>query len=141
MTINETPIYDASDNPTGCCPRFKPEGWDGQELQFSGKLFARVRTRSLFHFPINMSQVFRRTFAAIEAAGGRSDRQFIVLSRELSPWSAEHYFAITKEVPGEEMCRLSGDFVTKVFEGPYKDAAKWEKEMEAVAAIHGRHVV
>ncbi len=87
-----------------------------------------------------MSRVFKKTFAAIETAGARSDRQFIVLSHELSPWAAEHYFAITKEVPGQEMCRLSGDFLTKVCEGHFKDAPKWEKEIEACATGRGQRV-
>jgi hypothetical protein len=141
MNTNELPPYDASDNLTGCCPRFNPKGWDDQDLHFAGKLFARARTWSLFHIPINMSQVFKKTFAAIEAVGGQSDKQFIVLSHELSPWSAEHYFAVTTEIPGAEMCRLSGDFVTKVFEGPFKNAPRWEREMEAYAASRGQRVV
>ena len=38
------------------------------------------------------------------------------------------------------MCRLSGDFLTKVFEGPFQDVPKWGKEMEASAADRGRGV-
>jgi hypothetical protein len=34
MNVNELPAYDASDNPTGCCPRFNANGWDRQNLQF-----------------------------------------------------------------------------------------------------------
>ena len=140
MKTNELPTYDASDNPTGCCPRFNPKGWDGQDIHLTGKLFARARTWSLFHIPINMGRVFKQTFAAIEAAGARSDTQFIVLSHDVSPWSAEHYFAITKDVPGKEMHRLSGDFVTRVFEGPYKDAPKWERQMAADALRRGQQL-
>jgi hypothetical protein len=91
MNVNELPAYDASDNPTECCPRFDPTGWDEQDLHFAGKLFARARTRSLFHIPVNMSRVFNKTFAAIETAGARNDHDFIVLSRDVSPWASEHY--------------------------------------------------
>lgn len=41
MELNKLPFYDASDNPTGCCPRFKPEGWDKQELHFKDKPFVK----------------------------------------------------------------------------------------------------
>ena len=47
MQTNETQLYDASDNTTGCCARFKPAGWDGQALHFDQKRFVRVTTRSL----------------------------------------------------------------------------------------------
>ena len=140
MNVNQLPAYDASDNPTGCCPRFKPTGWDGQDLYFREKLFVRAKTRSLFHIPIDMSQMFRRIFTAIEAAGARSDKDFIVMSHDLSAWSSEHYFSVTKEVPGQQMCRVSGDFLTKVFEGPFKDVPKWENEVASYAAEHGKRV-
>jgi hypothetical protein len=35
MRTNALPQRDARDNPTGCCPRFDPAGWDGQHLNFA----------------------------------------------------------------------------------------------------------
>lgn len=132
MEINELPNYDMSDNPTNCCPRFKPDGWDGQELHFRKKLFLKARTRSLFHIPLNMGSVYPKTFGDIEAAKAHSDNNFVVLSHDPSPWTGEHYFSVTRDVPGHEMVELTGDFLTKVFEGPYKNAPKWEKAMEGL---------
>jgi len=130
MEINALPVYDINDNPTGCCPRFRPEPWDGQELHFQDKSFVRAKTRSLFHFPLNMGAVFRRTFAAIKEADAQSDTNFAVLSREETAWSAEHLFAVTRDVPGQQTVRLTGDYVTKVFEGPYRDMPRWCDELE-----------
>ena len=138
MEINALPKYDMSDNPTECCPRFKPDGWDGQELHFKDKLFVKATTRSIFHIPLNMGSVYPETFEAIENAGAHSDDDFIVLSYDPSPWRSEHYFSVTKEVPSQEMVHMSGDFITKVFEGPYKNAPKWEKEMEALVKSRGK---
>lgn len=140
METNALPRYDASDNPTNCCPRFKPEGWDEQELYFMDKLFIKARTRSLFHIPINMGSVFRKVGTAMEDAHAIDENQFIVLSYDPSAWTAEHYFAVTKDVPGQEMVHMSGDFLTRVFEGPYKNAPKWEKEMEAYVKSKGKQV-
>ena len=116
MEINALPKYDMSDNPTKCCPRFKQEGWDDQELHFKDKLFVKVKTRSIFHIPINMGSVYPKTFKAIEEANAFSDDNFIVLSHDPSAWTGEHYFSVTKEVPNAEMVTLSGDYLTKVFE-------------------------
>ncbi len=137
MELNALPKYDMSDNPTNCCPRFHPENWDNQELHFKDKLFVKANTSSLFHIPINMGAVFSKTLGAIEKADATSENDFIVLSHDPSAWRAEHLFSVTKEVPGQEMIRLSGDYLTKVFEGPYKKVAKWDKEMRAFVEEHG----
>lgn len=140
MNVNALPKYDMSDNPTNCCPRFNPEGWDEQELHFKNKLFVKAKTRSLFHIPINMGSIFPKTFSAIEKADARNDDDFIVLSYDPSAWSSEHYFSVSKDVPGQEMVRMNGEFISKVFEGPYKNAPKWEKEMEEFIEHQGKKV-
>ena len=45
METSALPHYDASDNPTHCCPRFNPEGWDEQELHLKDKLFLKAKTK------------------------------------------------------------------------------------------------
>ena len=130
METNTLPRYDMNDNPTGCCPKFKQERWNEQELHFKDKLFLKAKTRSIFHIPINMGSVYPKTLTAIQDAGALSNDEFIVLSFDPSPWTGEHFFSITKEVPGHEMVRITGNFITKVFEGPYKNVPKWEKEMK-----------
>lgn len=54
---------------------------------------------------------------------------FLVLSHDDSAWHGDHLFAVSKPVAGAEMVSLSGDFVTKVFEGPYSKAREWSKQM------------
>ncbi len=141
MEINTLPKYDASDNPTNCCPRFNPEGWDEQELHFKDKLFVKANTKSIFHIPLNMGSMFPVTFKAIEDADAQNMDQFIVLSHDPSAWRSEHFFSVSKEVPGQEMVKMSGDYLTKVFEGPYKNAPKWEKEMQAFVKSKGKQVL
>ncbi|MDX1781190.1 MAG: hydrolase [Thalassovita sp.] len=138
MEANQLPHYDMSDNPTGCCPRFNPEGWDGAELHFRDKPFVRAETKSVMHVPVNMGAVFSRVQQHIEAVGGFDPDNMIVLSRDLSAWKAEHLFSSAQPVPGEEMVTLSGDFITRVFEGPYKDAKHWYQVMKDLAAARGK---
>lgn len=138
MQTNETPFYDASDNSTGCCARFNPAGWDGQVLHFDHKRFVRAETRSLAHVPLNMGRVFTRVQGHVAAVGAEDVAQMLVMSRDPSAFAGEHLFAVTKDVPGEEMATLSGDFVTKTFEGPYSQMRLWHGEMEAAAREAGR---
>lgn len=141
MEVNVLPKYDMSDNPTNCCPRFKPEGWDKQELHFKEKLFVKVKAISFFHIPLNMNSVFPKTFKAIEEADAQDKEQFIVLSYDPSAWRSEHYFSVTRNVPGLEMVKMTGDYLTKTFEGPYKKVPKWEKEMESFVKSKGKQVL
>lgn len=138
METNTLPRYGTDENPTACCPKFNPQDWDEQILHFRDKLFYRADTRSVFHIPLNMGKVMDKSLEEIHAAHADSSDDFVVLSHDTSPWHAEHLFSITREVPGHETIRLSGDFITKVFEGSYRDVGKWEKSMEHQAARHGR---
>lgn len=138
METNAFPFYDISDNTTGCCPRFKPEGWDNRHLHFDNKKFARVTTRSAMHIPWNMDQVFTRVQRHIADAGAASLATEIVLSRDTSPWEAEHFFAVLKDVDDEEMTTLSGDFITRVFEGTYRRTKDFSHDMEVAAIAMGK---
>jgi len=138
METNVIPKYNMSDNPTNCCPRFDTAEWDEQTLHFKDKLFVKAKTRSIFHIPINMTSVFSKTIAAIENANAKDDNNFIVLSYDPSPWGGEHYFSVSKNVSGQEMVHMTGDYVTKVFEGPYKNVPKWQKKMEAFVDGRGK---
>jgi len=140
METNTLPKFDMNDNPTGCCPRFDPEGWEDQELHFQDKLFMKVKTKSLFHIPLNFGSVFPKAFKDMQETDAYDDKDFIILSCDPSMWRGEHYFSAKKDVPGYEMVKMTGDFVTKVFEGPYKNAPKWEKEMEALVKDRGKQV-
>lgn len=137
MRTNELPHYDDSVNTTGCCPKFNPDGWNDAVLHFEDKSFLRAETRGAMHVPLNMGKVFQRVDEHAQAAGGWDPSNMIVLSRDLSPWKAEHLFSSDTPVPDEEMTALSGDFVTRVFEGPYSKARDWDKEMREIVQIHG----
>ncbi len=128
--MNNIPPIDLSDNSTGCCPRFKPEGWDRQELHFDEQLFVKASVRCLFHIPLNIGGMFSRVQTAIDKADAGLADTYLVLSHAKSMWQSEHYFAVSKPVPGEEMVTLSGDYLTQVFEGSFSDAGKWNRELK-----------
>jgi len=130
MNVNELPKMNMDKAETGCCPKFNPEGWDGQEIVLENKKFVKVKTKSFMHIPLNMGKVYTKACAMIEKEDAFPKDYYLILSIDPSPWKGEHYFAVEKDVPGLEMTALSGRFITKVVEGPYKDAPKFMKEME-----------
>jgi hypothetical protein len=139
METNVLPVFDRSDNETNCCPRFHSEAWEDQELHFVHKPFVRASTIGLFHVPLNMGSVFSRTWQAIQSAHA-DDGGFLVLSHDDSPWHAEHLFAVSQPVPGAEMVYLDGDFLTKVFEGPYSHAKAWAAAMVEDVRARGKRL-
>jgi len=124
-------------NPEECCPRFDPEPWDGKELKWAGKPFVKDQVRSFLHIPLNFGAVMKRNVAAIEAADA-GPQTMVVLSDEKSLWGADVYIEVTKDIPGINMASISGTFLCKVFEGPYRNMRKWIEEMRAFVQSKGK---
>ncbi len=124
---------------TGCCPRFNPEPWDEKEITWQDKLFIKDHVRSFLHIPLNFGKVVVKNMEMIEATDAFAP-QPLMLSEEKSLWGSDVYIAVSKEVPRTEMTKISGTFLTKVFEGPYKNAGKWAKEMEAYVKSKGKEI-
>ena len=116
------------ENKQTCCPKFNPEPWDEKEIEFKDKLFLKDHVTSFLHIPLNFGKVMIRNMERIKQAEALSPEP-VLLSDEKSLWGADIYIAVDKEVPDAQMVRISGTFLSKVFEGPYKNAGKWAKEM------------
>lgn len=122
---------------TDCiCRLIDPEKWDGKEIHWKDKLFVKDHVLSVLHVPINYGAKMNENIKRIWAAGAELDEP-LILTDERSNWGADIFIAVSKDVPGAEMTKLSGTFLTKVFEGPYSRAGKWAEEMKAYAASRG----
>jgi len=124
---------------TGCCPRFNPEPWQEKEITFKDKLFLKDSVRSILHIPINFSSVMVKNMQKITAADALSAEP-LLLSDEKSMWKSDLYIAVAKEVPDAEMVKLSGIFLTKVFEGPYSATSKWVRAMNDFIKSRGKEM-
>lgn len=130
-------LYENSE--TGCCPRFDPKPWDEKEKTWDGKLFLKDRVRVVFHIPINFGKVMVKNMSRITEADALNDIP-LMLCDENSLWSKDIYIAVGKDVPDAQMERISGTFLTRVFEGPYKNAGKWAKEMKEYVKARGKEI-
>ncbi len=124
---------------TGCCTKFNTEPWDEKEMTFNNKLFIKDKVRSAFHIPLNFGAVMKRNMEKIKKAGAEAEN-YLALSDEKSSWGSDLLIHVSKEVPEAEMVRLSGAFLTKVFEGGYKDMSKWIKEMQEFVQGRGKEM-
>ncbi|MAG08116.1 hypothetical protein CMO89_01480 [Candidatus Woesearchaeota archaeon] len=127
------------DSETGCCKRFEPEPWEDKEITWHGKLFLKDHVTSFFHIPLNFGKVMVKNMERIKKANALAPEP-VLLSDEKSLWGADIYIAISKEVPEAEMEKISGTFLSKVFEGPYKDMGKWINEMKTYVSSKGKNI-
>jgi len=125
------------DSETGCCKRFDPKPWDGKEITWKNRLFVKDHVMGIFHIPLNFGQVMVKNMEIIKKAGALSPEP-LMLTEENSLWGSEVYIAVAKEVPGAKMAKISGRFLTKVFEGPYQDMGIWIKEMDSYVKSKGK---
>jgi len=127
------------DSETGCCPRFNPVPWDEKELILQNRLFVKDHVKSFLHIPMNYGAVMTRNMEKIAKAGALAAVPFM-LSDENSMWGADIYIEVSKNVPDSQMVRLSGTFLTKVFEGPYKNIRTWIKQMKDFVASKNKEM-
>jgi hypothetical protein len=124
-----------------CCPVFDPEPWDNKTHNWADKLFIKDYLPQLFHMPLPsmMGKVIGRMWKKAEDAKAAPEKKdYLMLSYDPSPWKSELYMNVTKEVPGTENAKLTGTFITKVFDGPYSGAPKYLKETEAYVESLGK---
>jgi len=124
---------------TGCCKRFDPAPWQEKEITWQDKLFLKDHVRSFLHIPLNFGQVMVKNMEKIKAAGALNPEP-LMLSDEGSLWGSDLFIAVSKEVPSARMEKISGTFLTKVFEGPYKNVGNWIKETQESVKSKGREI-
>ena len=115
-----------------CCPKFEPAPWDGKILEWNNKAFIKRKVFTLFYMPMNFGSVMKRLDAKVRKAGATIP-DWLCLSDHTSKWNMDIYLAVDKEIEGEENVRLSGKFLSIVYEGPFLDTGKWCKDFEKYA--------
>jgi hypothetical protein len=122
---------------TGCCEPFNPKPWEDKEIVWKNKLFVKDHVTNFLHIPLTMGRKVVKNMELIEKAEAKESYQ-LMLCDEKSLWGTDIYIATSKEVQEAEMTKLSGTFLTKVFEGPYQSAGKWAVEMEKYVKDKGK---
>ena len=120
-----------------CCPKFDPAPWQERWITLDGRRFVKDRVRSFLHIPLNFGGVMVRNMAAIRKAGAEAPNM-LLLSDENSPWGADVYLEVAREVPGLPMASIAGTFLAQVYEGPYRDMGKWIADMKKRVEAKGK---
>jgi len=116
-----------------CCPKFNPELWDEKTHNWKNKLFIKDTVPQIFHrpFPNSIKKTISKMWSlVVDAKANPEIKDFLLLAYDPSPWKSELYMTVTKEIPGAENIKMSGTYISKVFDGPYNAVPKWIIEME-----------
>ncbi len=122
-----------------CCPEFNPAPWDGKVFEWSNKKFIKDKVFTLFYMPMNFGSVVTRMMGKIEKAGGEAP-EWMGLSDHTSKWNMDLYVAVDREIPNAINTTLSGKFLSKVYEGNFKDTGKWRKDFENYAKTQNMEI-
>jgi len=118
---------------TGCCPRLNPELWDGKILEWEDKKFIKGKVKTFMFMPLNFGSAITKLMNKVESAGVKTTDN-LCLSDHTSKWNMDIYLAVDKEVADADNLTLSGKFLSKVYEGDFKDTGKWCEDFKQYAA-------
>jgi hypothetical protein len=120
-----------------CCPQFDPEPWDEKEFVWENKRFITDSVFTIFHMPINLGAAMRRmSDKCMNAEAPMTD--WLCLSEFISQWKMNLYLAVDRKVEGADNETISGKFISKVYEGPFKDSGKWMKDFQKYVGEKGK---
>ena len=119
-----------------CCPKFDPTPWDEKTFEWVNKKFIKDKVFTLFYMPMNFISAMKRVYGKVEKSGAII-QDGMWLSDHTSKWNTNLYVAVDKEVPGAENTTLFGKFLSKAYEGNFKDTGIWMKDYENYAKDKG----
>ncbi|MGB4957265.1 MAG: hydrolase [Candidatus Saccharimonas sp.] len=116
-----------------CCPKFDPGPWQEKDFEWKNKQFIRIKVFTIFYIPINFGGAMRKLDKLVRSAGATFEDN-MALSDHTSKWSMYVYAAVDSGVPGAENVALSGRFISKVYEGDFKETSVWGEDAKRYAA-------
>ena len=113
-----------------CCPKFDPDPWEEKVVEWKEKKFIKDSVFTLFYMPVNFGSIMRKLDKKVRKANANIP-DWMGLSDHTSKWNMDIYLVVDKEIPDAKNVTFSGRFVSKVYEGPFKDTGTWHNDFRA----------
>ena len=129
------------ENTKQCCPEFHPEKWDGKMFNWYDKPFIKESMRTFFHmpFPFILTKKITKLCQLGDACNASvNPEEVLLLFRDPSAFKSEIYLSVNESVNGANNVKMTGNFVAKVFSGPYRDVPKFIKSMDEYLNQEGK---
>ena len=125
-----------------CCPVFHSKNWDEKTLKWNNKPFIKAAIPTLFHipFPKMIEKRITKMMKMAEESNKMPENaeEILLLFTDPHPFKSELFLSVTGNVPNAENTTISGEFLTKVFDGSYNDALKFIKQMNSYLGKQGK---
>lgn len=122
-----------------CCPKFDSALWNEKSFKWENKKFVKDKVLTFFYIPINFGAVITRLTNKVQKAGADMP-DWLCLSDHTSKWKMEIFLAIDKEIPEAENVTLSGNYMSKVYEGDFKETNVWCNDFESYVKRNGSSI-
>ncbi len=125
-----------------CCPEFKPELWDNKSHNWQQRKFIKDSMPTIFNMPLPfmIGRKITKMWNAIESTdSAEADKEkTLILFHDLSAFKSEILISVAKEVPETNNVTLSGNYLSKVFDGGYSQVPQFMKEMDEYLEKEGK---
>ncbi len=124
-----------------CCPEFDPKKWENKTHKWKNKTFIKDSIPAFFHipfFPLIGKKITRMGKAIEKEKAYKNKKDVLMLFYDPSAFKSELYMSTTKKIPNEANVKISGTFISKVFEGPYGAVPKFMKKMDVYLEKKGK---
>jgi len=117
-----------------CCPKFDPKRWDEKIHKWEDKHFIKATIPTLFHIPFppmigsKITKLIKLAEQSKKVLAKKED--MLILFADPSPFCSEIYLSVSGAVHNAENVKISGTFVSKVFEGGYNAIPGFIKQMD-----------
>lgn len=126
----------------GCCVKFNPKKWDEKTFVWKNKKFVTETIPTFFHIPfpsIMNKKITGMCNLSEKAKKVPSKRdEVLMLFHDPSAFKSEIYLSVTGEIKNANNAFISGNFISKTFEGPYNAVPKFMKQMNEYLVKKGK---
>ena len=128
----------------GCCPVFDITRWEEKNFHWEKKRFIRTSIPTFFHIPLPsmIAKGVKKMMEQVEGWDALDEdlRDTLLLFHDPHAFKTELLLSVTREVPGADNIELSGTFMAKVYDGPFKAVPRFMKEMKSYVKSQEKEV-
>ena len=118
-----------------CCPKFNQEKQDEKTYNWDHKQFIKASVPAFFHIPLppmigkKIKNLMKIAEDSKKLETNKED--ILLLFADPSAFRSDLFLSVTVKVPNANNTDISGTFMSKVFDGAYKEVPKFIKRMGA----------
>lgn len=113
-----------------CCPRLEKKEWDKKVHVWKNNVFFyKKHYPAAFYMPIGFGKAVMQSINLLQGKGQFATPPLMVCRNE-TMWGGDIYVKVKKADPKLPTEKISGKFVSMLFEGDYKNVGTWRKQLE-----------